>query len=381
MPKRLSVEKRTKLKQLYFAGVSIREITEQVGCGPAMVFKLMTQSPWPPRRRSKSRLSLEEREEISRGLKAKLSFREIARRLGRNATTVSREVNAQGPRERYRAWRGDERAEKLMARPKERKLAAETPLSKEVEECLRKKWSPQQIAKHLRREYAEQPMMHVSHETIYQALYIQGRGALRTELKAYLRQARPRRRNAARAELRGKIRDMVNISKRPAEADDRAVPGHWEGDLIMGAHNRSAIGTLVERATRYVMLLHLPDGKTADCVREALTKKIQALPKELRRSLTWDQGSELSGHAQFRIDTGVEVFFCDPASPWQRGSNENTNGLLRQYFPKGTDLSQHSEAELDRVARELNERPRETLGWMSPAAKMNELLGGKRLAA
>jgi IS30 family transposase len=381
MPNRLSVEKRTKLKQLYWAGVSIREITEQVGCGPRMVFKLVTLSPWPPRKRSKLRLTLEEREEISRGLKARLSLREIARRLGRAVSTISREVKEQGPHRRYRAWRGDERAEKLMARPKARKLAAVTPLSTEVEAGLMKRWSPEQIAKHLKLEYPEQPTMHVSHETIYQALYIQGRGALRTELKAHLRQARPRRRKASRTELRGKIRDMLNISKRPAEAADRAVPGHWEGDLIIGANNQSAIGTLVERTTRYVMLLHLPEGKTADCVRDALTKKIRALPKELRRSLTWDQGNELSGHAQFSVDTGVRVYFCDPHSPWQRGSNENTNGLLRQYFPKSTDLRRHSAAELDRVARELNGRPRETLGWRSPAEKLNELLGGKTLAA
>jgi len=216
--------------------------------------------------------------------------------------------------------------------------------------------------------------MRVSHETIYQALYIQGRGVLRKELTKHLRQGRTERRKRGREELRGKIRDMVNISQRPPEVADRAVPGHWEGDLIIGKDNHSAIGTLVERATRYVMLLELKNGKTAENVREALAKKIQALPAELWRSITWDQGPELSEHAQFTVDTGVKVYFCDPHSPWQRGSNENTNGLLRQYFPKGTDLNEYSAAELDRVARQLNGRPRETLGWRTPAEKLNELL-------
>lgn len=377
---RMPVEKRRELKRLYWAGVSIRDITTRVGCGPAMIYKLRAQSPWRPRKRSDFRLTLEEREEISRGLEARLSFREIGRRLKRSTSTISREVNVQGAH-RYRAWRGDERAEKLMARPKSRKLATPSPLSDAVEAGLQQKWSPEQIAKHLRLAYPQQPAMQVSHEAIYQALYIQGRGALRKELTSYLRKGRPLRRVRARRELRDRFRGMLNISERPAEVADRAVPGHWEGDLIMGAMNESAIGTLVERTTRYVMLLHLTEGKSADCVRDALTKKIQTLPKELRRSLTWDQGSELAGHAKFSIDTGVSVYFCDPHSPWQRGSNENTNGLLRQYFPKGTDLSQHSAEELDRVARELNGRPRETLGWRNPAERLNELLGGKPLAA
>jgi len=216
--------------------------------------------------------------------------------------------------------------------------------------------------------------MHVSHETIYQALYVQGRGTLRKELIKHLRQRRTARRHHSRTELNGKIPTMVNISERPSEVDSRALPGHWEGDLILGKGQRSAIGTLVERSTRYVMLLHLAKGKTAEHVRDALTKKIQKLPAELRRSLTWDQGKELSEHAQFSVATGVKVYFCDPHSPWQRGSNENTNGLLRQYFPKGTDLSVHSAAYLNHVARELNGRPRQTLGWRTPSEKLNELL-------
>jgi len=215
--------------------------------------------------------------------------------------------------------------------------------------------------------------MQVSHETIYQALYVQGRGSLRKELAKYLRQGRDRRRHRSRQELRGKIREMVNISQRPPEVADRAVPGHWEGDLIFGK-GHSAIGTLVERSTRFVMLLHLPEGITAEHVRVALTKKIQTLPAELRRSITWDQGHELAQHAKFTIDTGVKVYFCDPRSPWQRGSNENTNGLLRQYFPKGQDLRPYSAAELNQVARELNDRPRQTLGWRTPYEKLTELM-------
>jgi IS30 family transposase len=216
--------------------------------------------------------------------------------------------------------------------------------------------------------------MQVSHETIYQALYVQGRGALRKELTRHLRQQRSQRRPRVRQELRGKIRDMVNISQRPAEAVDRAVPGHWEGDLLIGKGGDSAIGTLVERSTRFVQLLHLPNGRTAEEVRVALTKKIQALPNQFQRSLTWDQGRELAQHVQFTIDTGVKVYFCDPHSPWQRGSNENTNGLLRQYFPKGEELSSYTEAQLDRVAAELNGRPRQTLDWRTPHERLTELL-------
>jgi IS30 family transposase len=288
-------------------------------------------------------------------------------------------VNAQRDRS-YRAWRGDDRADRLAARPKPGKLEGSSALRLVVEEFLEREWSPAQIAKRLKVDYPDNPAMHVSHETIYKALYVQGRGTLRKELTKHLRQGRIQRRPRAPGPMRGKkLTNMVNISERPPEAADRAVPGHWEGDLIMGQENRSAIGTLVERSTRYVMLLHLPDGKTAEHVRDALTKKILTLPRELRRSLTWDQGSELSQHAQFTIDTDMRVFFCDPHSPWQRGSNENTNGLLRQYFPKGTDLNQFDATRLDEVARKLNGRPRQTLGWRTPAEKLDELLA-KRAA-
>ena len=330
----------------------------------------------PPRRvgRSARCLSLEEREEISRGLVAGDTFGLIAARLGRAPSTVSREVKANGGRAGYRAWAADRRAGQQAARPKQAKLAANPGLGREVEARLARRWSPQQIARSLRIDYPDQPEMWVSHETIYQSLFVQGRGALRKELAACLRTGRAQRRPRARAQRAGVVQDMVLISDRPAEIEDRAVPGHWEGDLIIGKNGRSAIGTLVERSTRLVMLVHLPNGHTAHQVRVGLANKIQALPAELRRSITWDQGSELAQHTQFSVDTGVAVYFCDPHSPWQRGSNENTNGLLRQYFPKGTDLSVHSADHLDSVSRELNGRPRQTLGWMKPSEKFAELL-------
>ena len=235
-------------------------------------------------------------------------------------------------------------------------------------------WSPEQIARRLREEFGNDASMRISHETIYRSLYVQGRGELRRELARCLRTGRAKRRHRGRVEQRGRIPDMVMISERPPEVEDRAVPGHWEGDLIMGKDNRSAIGTLVERSTRYVMLLHLPDGRSAERVRDAMTATIQTLPASLRRTLTWDQGREMGEHRQFTIDTGVEVFFCDPHSPWQRGSNENTNGLLRQYFPKGTDLSVHDAAALRAAADSLNGRPRKTLDWKNPSEKLAELI-------
>jgi transposase, IS30 family len=228
-------------------------------------------------------------------------------------------------------------------------------------------WSPTQISTQLRIEFPDDPMMRVSPETIYQSLYVQARGALRQELAACLRTGRAARRPRSRLEKRGRIPDMVMISQRPAEVEDRAVPGHWEGDLILGKNNRSAVGTLVERSTRYVMLLHLLGDHTADTVRAAMTAKIKTLPEHLMRSVTWDQGTEMSQHGAFSIDTGVQIYFCDPHSPWQRGTNENTNGLLRQWMPKGTDLSIHTPTDLDTIAYKLNNRPRQTLGWMKPS--------------
>ena len=241
-------------------------------------------------------------------------------------------------------------------------------------EWLGELWSPEEIARRLRLEFPDDPMMQVSHETIYQSLFVQGRGELRRELHRCLRTGRAHRRSRGRLDARGRLPGMVMISERPAEVADRAVPGHWEGDLIMGKANLSAVGTLVERATRFVLLLHLPDGHGAESVRQAMTAAIKTLPAELARSITWDQGSEMAQHARFTVDTGVQIYFCDPHSPWQRGSNENTNGLLRQYMPKGTDLSLHSAEDLARFARSLNNRPRETLGFLKPSEKLSELL-------
>jgi IS30 family transposase len=323
--------------------------------------------------RSRLRLSTAEREEISRGLLVGSSLRSIAAGLGRSPSTVSREVAANGGRRRYRAHLAEARAGTRARRPRRAKLARNRPLRQIVERLLEARWSPQQIAWQLRQDHPHEPEMWVSHETIYQSLFVQGRGALRAELHRCLRTGRARRRPFNRVRG-GEIADMVLLSERPAEVADRAVPGHWEGDLIIGKANRSAIGTLVERQTRYLMLVALPRGRTAEAVREALAEKILALPVELRRSLTWDRGSEMAEHVRFTVDTGVQIYFCDPHSPWQRGSNENTNGLVRQYFPKGTDLAVHSQDHLDAVARELNARPRQTLGWMKPSEALAKVL-------
>ena len=321
-------------------------------------------------------LSLADREEIAVGLAAGESYREIGVRLSppRPASTISREVERNGPRGRYRALRAQALAEQRARRPKEAKLAGNRELQAWVQDKLRKRWSPEQISRRLAAEFGDRPEMRVSHETIYQSLYVQGRGALRRELAASLRTGRALRRpRRAAGQRRGKIPGMVNISERPAEAADRAVPGHWEGDLIIGTGG-SAIGTLVERSTRFVLLLHLPAGHGADAVAAAMTTAMGTLPAQLRRSLTWDQGSEMAGHPQIAMATGMDIYFCDPHSPWQRGSNENTNGLLRQYFPKSTSLSVHSREHLAAVAAELNARPRKTLGWKTPAEALEQVL-------
>jgi IS30 family transposase len=319
-------------------------------------------------------LSLAEREEIAVGLARGESYREIGARIGRPASTVSREVARNGPRERYRGLRAQALAERRARRPKAAKLAGNEVLRARVQAKLARRWSPEQVSAWLKAEFAGDPEMQVSHETIYQAIYVQGRGALRRELAACLRTGRALRRpRRATADRRGKIPGMVMISERPAEAADRAVPGHWEGDLILGSRG-SAIGTLVERSTRFVLLLHLPGGHGADQVAAAMTAAMGTLPAQLRRSLTWDQGPEMAGHARIAVATGLEIYFCDPHSPWQRGSNENTNGLLRQYFPKGTDLAVHGKEHLEAVAAELNGRPRKTLGWKTPAQALEQVL-------
>jgi IS30 family transposase len=324
-------------------------------------------------------LSFAEREEIALGRAAGLGMRQIARQLGRSPSTVSREV-ARGclrrrPRGRYRASVAQFRAEQRARRPKPGKLAVTPLLRAHVQQELLEGWSPEQIAGRLPEQFPHDERMRISHEAIYQALFVQGRGGLRRELTACLRTGRALRRPQRRVDGRQeRIKDKVLISERPAEADDRAVPGHWEGDLILGANGTSAIGTLVERSTRFVMLLHLPDDHRAETVRDAIVDKITTLPVALRRSLTWDQGMELARHTEITLAADLPVYFCDPHSPWQRGTNENTNGLLRQYFPTGADLADYSADHLDAVAAQLNGRPRKTLRFKTPAEVLARLL-------
>ena len=321
-------------------------------------------------------LTLKERELIRDLLAEGHSCRGIARRLGRAPSTITREIAANTAAGNYRPYAAQRASAARRPRPKPRKLLIDGPLRDFVADGLRQRWSPAQISHALRKEHPDDQSMRVSHETIYQALYFQARGGLKREVQAAIRTGRTRRKPHRDPHARTSrfVDPMVMISERPAEVEDRAVPGHWEGDLIMGAANKSAIGTLVERTTRYCMLLHLPDGHSAEQVRDALVAQIQTLPDHLRGSLTWDQGTEMAAHKQFTMATDMPVYFCDPASPWQRGSNENTNGLLRQYFPKGTDLSVHGPEDLEHVAQELNGRPRQTLGWDTPAERLRDLL-------
>jgi IS30 family transposase len=307
-------------------------------------------------------------------LREGLSLAQIGERVGRHRVTLWREVSGNGGRAGYRPGRAYRRAVAGARRPKVSKLGSNPVLRARVEQDLLAWHSPQQISRRLRVEFGEDGSMQISPETIYKSLFVQGRGELRRELARCLRSGRTTRRRQGRAQTRGRIPGMVSISERPGEVADRAVPGHWEGDLIMGAGNASAIGTLVERSTRFVMLLHLGQDRSAEALCAAMTAKIMTLPEQLRRTLTWDQGSEMTRHAQFNLDTGMAVYFCDPHSPWQRGSNENTNGLLRQYFPKGTDLSVYPADYLDYVALQLNTRPRKRHGYKNPAEVLDELL-------
>jgi len=325
-------------------------------------------------------LSLEERLQIADGNLAGTSVRVIATAIGRSASTVSRELrrNGPGPSARrggtYAPYAAQKRAELRARRPKASKFD-DPQLASVVQAKLCVKWSPEQISLHLAAQYGDRAEMRVCHETIYQALFVQGRGHLRAELHQHLRTGRAvRRPRGLTAKRASKIPDMVLISERPAEVEDRAVPGHWEGDLILGSNCRSAIATLVERQSRYTMLVHLPDDHGAITVRDGLLATIKTLPEHLRKSLTWDQGTELTKHREITLATTMQIYFCDPHSPWQRGSNENTNGLLRQYFPKGTDLSVHSPQRLLEVATELNARPRKTLGGITPAMALQRLL-------
>jgi transposase, IS30 family len=323
-------------------------------------------------------LTEDERIHIADRLHENAGIREIAAELGRAPSTVSREVrrNAHPGSGAYRPHAAQQRAEGRRPRPKPSKIGTCPHLRDYIAARLGRKWSPEQICHALRKDFPGQPEMHVAHETVYQSLYVQGRGELRRELARALRTGRARRVPRRRPDARQPrfASPMVMISDRPAEAEDRAVPGHWEGDLIIGKNGGSAIGTLVERSTRYTMLVHLPGDHTAETVRDALAATVSTLPPHLARSLTWDQGSEMAAHGAFTIATGIPVYFCDPRSPWQRGSNENTNGLLRQYFPKGTSLAVHSPGHLAAVAAELNGRPRKTLGWETPAERLARLL-------
>jgi len=326
----------------------------------------------PPRRRPALALTLTEREEISRGLAANQTMRQIAANLDRAPSTISREINRNGGLDHYRASQADKAAWERACRPKSCKLAGSPWLRRVIEIKLRVNWSPEQIAGWLKRAYPGDESKQVSHETIYRSLFIQARGVLKKELLQYLRSERTMRKSihaGTHGDKRGQIPNAVSISKRPASVEDRAVPGHWEGDLISGSNN-SYVATLVERHSRYVMLAKV-ENKDTESVVSALIKQARKLPSEIYKSLTWDRGHEMTDHQRFTLATNVDVYFCDPQSPWQRGSNENTNRLLRQYFPKGTDLSVHSQSKLNAVARQLNERPRETLGFETPAERFN----------
>ncbi len=376
--KYLPVDKRQQVIRLAAKGLTIEEIRVQADVSFGTVRNVVgplggviRPEMWQT---SEARLSADERAEIRVWLEAGWSLRAIARELGRSPSTISREVKAHGGRGSYRPMAAHRSARDRARRPKRTKLAANQRLCRQVTEDLERLWSPEQIACRLRAAFPEDPEMWVSHETIYKSLYVQGRGELRRELAACLRTGRAARKPRGRAAKGAPVPNKVMISERPAEVEDRAVPGHWEGDLIIGKNGRSAIGTLVERHTRFVLLLHLGNDRTAENVRRAMTAAIQTLPDALKRSVTWDQGSEMAQHAQFTIDTKIPVYFADPHSPWQRGSNENTNGLLRQYFPKGTDLAVHNPDDLQAVADSLNTRPRKTLGWMTPSEKLNQVL-------
>ena len=368
-----SAEQRADIWDRWQRGESMSSIGRLFERESSSIYPLLQRSGGirpPTRTRSRLALSLADREEISRGIASYQSLRSIARRLKRPPSTISREIHRNGGYDSYRASVADQAAWHRAHRPKPCKLAQHRSLAKVVATKLQQQWSPQQIAGWLKRTYPESEQKRVSHETIYRSLYIQARGVLKKELQACLRTQRTIRRSKQASLKRqglGKITNAVSIRERPASVEDRAVPGHWEGDLLGGTHN-SYIATLVERKSRYVMLAKI-EQKDADTVAAALIKHAQRLPTELYKSLTWDRGTEMANHRHFTLATDIAVYFCDPKSPWQRGSNENTNRLLRQYFPKGTDLSRYTQAQLNKVARQLNERPRKTLDYTTPAEK------------
>ena len=373
-----STEQRAEIWERWQRGELMRSIGRVFDRQSSSVFSVISPTGGirpPDRRRSSSALSLSEREEISRGLSTKQSLRTIARQLRRAPSTISREVRRNGGLAGYRATASDQAARGRARRPKMCKLACHPKLACAVSAKLRRKWSPEQVAGWLKRAFPGEAHKQVSHETIYRSLYIQARGVLKKELLGHLRARRTVRRSKHASQNRngnGQIKNAVSISERPASVDDRAVPGHWEGDRIGGSKN-SYIATLVERHSRYVMLVKVANKDTESVV-TALIKSAQKLPRELYKSLTWDRGKELADHPRFTLATDVDVYFCDPRSPWQRGSNENTNRLLRQYLPRGTDLSAHSQAKLSAIARQLNERPRKTLQYQTPAEKFAECI-------
>lgn len=378
----MSAAQSAELWDRWKAGEGLKSIGRVFGTTSSCIFNHIRGAGGirpPPRRRSRLALTLAEREEISRGLVAGRSVRAIAAALGRSASTLSREISRNGGSGRYRAAAADSQAWKRSLRPKACKLALDDALRHVVVAKLQLEWSPQQIAGWLKRSYPHDEAQRVSHETIYRSLYVQARGALKKELMEHLRTRRAIRRSR-HATMKGKrvghIADAVSIAERPASAEDRAVPGHWEGDLLCGSKN-SFIVTLVERHSRYVVLAKVPNRETQTVV-NALIKQARKLPDELYKSLTWDRGKELADHRRFTMETDIAVYFCDPQSPWQRGSNENTNRLLRQYFPRGTDLAPHSQAELNRIARRLNERPRKTLDFETPAERFSECVASTR---
>ena len=371
---RLSLTQRREIWSRWKAGQSLHEIGRAYGKPHSCIrCLLLPRGGIPPatRRRSRLALTLAEREDISRGIASGSSIREIARHLNRAASTVSRELARHGSRPAYRAHAADEQAWESALRPKRCLLAVKRKLRNIVASKLILDWSPEQISGWLKTQYPDDESMRVSHETIYRSLFIQARGVLKKELMDHLRSKRRMRRSrhaSASGQSRGQIVDALSIRERPAEVEDRAIPGHWEGDLLSGAKN-SYIATLVERHSRFAMLIKVPSKET-EAVVTALSQHVRKLPATLKRSLTWDRGLEMAKHKDFTVATDVQVYFCDPQSPWQRGTNENTNLLLRQYFPRGTDLSPYSQAQLDQVALRLNQRPRKTLGFETPAGKL-----------